>query len=309
MDLRAPSYLPFKRRDAYQPGDPGAYLMLQQMRCVLPHDAVSDPLCSACKEVLLGEPLLDVDDNETEYRIALYALPCGHLRCCACALAYLDTAGLFYQICQCCDSKKTNVKPDLSEILDSIGYGAESALPGFDEIKSPKSTIHTKYSLIRLPTIQEVDYEHVPETPSRLGLSALKLQTPAAKRVTLDLDSPTHHTNPAKRRKVDRQDQEEPSQISSFQWTPIAQRVHKNYSPFTLEVIPETLDTPAVIEAREAKLRCWAMKSKDLLDDGEGEDESSIPSYDEFVEVQEEQEEEAEEKSRKKPRLDTESMN
>lgn len=118
-----------------------------------------------------------------------------------------------------------NVKPDLSEILDSIGYGAELTLPGFDEIKLPKSPVLTEYSPICLPTINEVEYNNVPETPSRLDLSALNLQTPATKRVTLDLDSPTRQTNTAKRRKIDHQDQGEPSQISSFQWTPIVSKL------------------------------------------------------------------------------------
>ncbi|KAL8922913.1 MAG: hypothetical protein Q9208_004875 [Pyrenodesmia sp. 3 TL-2023] len=224
MDLRAPSYLPFSPRDAYQPGDPNAYLMLRELRCVLAQDGVfdPDPLCTGCREILIGEPLLDDKGNETEYRIAFYALPCGHGRCCACALKFVDTAGLFYQICQCCDSKQMNVKLDLSGILDSIGYGAEPALPpGFDEIKWPRSPIRTEYSPIRLATISEVEYNQAPETPSRLNLSALKLQTPATKRVTLDLNSPTRQINPAKRRKVDYQDQEDPPQISSFQWTPI----------------------------------------------------------------------------------------
>lgn len=83
MDLKAPSFLPFERRDAYEPSDPEAYLMLQQLHCVRSEDGQpkpKDPLCSLCREVLLGEPLLDNHTNETEYRIVLYELPCGHLR-------------------------------------------------------------------------------------------------------------------------------------------------------------------------------------------------------------------------------------
>ncbi|KAL8908820.1 MAG: hypothetical protein Q9207_000546 [Kuettlingeria erythrocarpa] len=306
MDLRAPSYLPFKRRDAYQPSDASAYLMLQQLRCVSSQDGESDPkhdpLCSLCREVLLGEPLLDDNDNETEYRVAFYALPCGHLRCCSCALKYVDTAGVFHHICEYCDSQELNAMPDLSAILDSIGYGVP--LPGFDEIKPPQPPHLIEYSPIRLPTIEEVEYTILRTTPSKLNLSALKLQTPAAKRVTLDLDSPTRQTIPAKRRKVDDQDQEDSSPITSFQWTPVAQRVHKNYSPFTLEEIPETRDSPAMVEAKKAKLRGWALGCKRKSEDA-GKGESGILRYEEFVEEEEQEEEEQQQqKIRKKPRLD-----
>ena len=83
MESNAPPSLPFERRDSYKPHDPGTHLKLQQLRCVQSDafdSSVIDPLCSLCKEVLLGEPLLDGNDNDTEYRIPLYALPCGHLR-------------------------------------------------------------------------------------------------------------------------------------------------------------------------------------------------------------------------------------
>lgn len=81
--------------------------------------------------------------------------------------------------------------------------------------------------------------------------------------------------------------------------------MHKNYSPFTLEEIPETRDSPAMVEAKKAKLRSWAVgckrKSNDLLAAGEGEGESDILRYDELVEEQEEQQQQ---KIRKKPKLD-----
>lgn len=83
MALMAPSFLPYARRDAYQPSDPRAYLTLQQLRCVRHADdefSSKAELCSLCREVLLGEPLLDDKDQETEHRIAFYELPCGHLR-------------------------------------------------------------------------------------------------------------------------------------------------------------------------------------------------------------------------------------
>lgn len=84
MALMAPSFLPYARRDAYEPSDPRAYLTLQQLRCVRIADqdlsTLKDPLCSLCREVLLGEPLLDDENQVTEHRIAFYELPCGHLR-------------------------------------------------------------------------------------------------------------------------------------------------------------------------------------------------------------------------------------
>lgn len=147
---------------------------------------------------------------------------------CSCALKYVDTAGVFHRICEYCDSRKLNAMPDLSDILESIGYGVP--LPGFDEINPSQPPHLTEYSPIRLPTIEEVEYTKLRKTPSKLDLSALKLQTPAAKRVTLDLDSPTRQTNPAKRRKVDHQDQEEPSPISSFQWTPVVSKFTSHIS-------------------------------------------------------------------------------
>lgn len=83
MELVAPPSLPFGRRDAFEPGDASAYLKLQELRCI--RDGIDtlgrdDPLCSLCKEVLLGETLIDGDGQNTEYRIAFYELPCGHLR-------------------------------------------------------------------------------------------------------------------------------------------------------------------------------------------------------------------------------------
>lgn len=68
---------------AYQPTDPIAFIKLQQLRCVRSGDADLGPevrVCSLCTEVALGEVLLDQDGGATQFTIAFYELPCGHLR-------------------------------------------------------------------------------------------------------------------------------------------------------------------------------------------------------------------------------------
>ncbi|KAL8962370.1 MAG: hypothetical protein Q9193_001212 [Seirophora villosa] len=260
MALMAPSFLPYARRDAYQPSDPRAYLTLQQLRCVRHTDDESsskDPLCSLCREVLLGEPLLDDKDQETEHRIAFYELPCGHLRCCSCTLKWLDTAGIFHHICEPCDSRKLNIEPDLSIARGFINTKGKLDLPGTwtDGQYDPgpqKSPLSSSRSPIFLPPIEEVRYDDGPDTPSKLDLSALVFQTPAPKRRRLDLRGP-YPSN------VDLMGTPAPDQ---YLWTPQVQRAQDVIDTFENELIPEELNSPAVMKAQKDRLRVWAARGK-----------------------------------------------
>lgn len=83
MDGAMQAIRPYQRRSAYQPTDSIAYLHPQELRCVRSEADELGPevhLCSLCTEIALGEPLLDENEEQTEYCIAFYELPCGHLR-------------------------------------------------------------------------------------------------------------------------------------------------------------------------------------------------------------------------------------
>lgn len=233
---------------------------------------------------------------------------------CSCALKWLDTAGIFHQICQFCDSQKSNIKPDLSFILDSIDTYGEPSLPGFDKIKRPKTPPTTEYSPIRLPTIEEVKNSKVAGTPSELDLGSLELQTPAAKRSrvgrqapktsnTEPLGSPTLEATAAKRRKSDHRgvysshiDLLGTRAPDGFQWTPKAQRIEDIIDAFENQIIPEELNSPAVMQAKKDRLQSWAARGKRKSDGlfNVGEDGEDGLTFEEFLEE--------EKQIRKKPR-------
>ncbi|KAL8899500.1 MAG: hypothetical protein Q9192_001547, partial [Flavoplaca navasiana] len=145
----------YEQRPAYQPTDPIAFIELQQLRCVRSGDADLGPevrLCSLCTEVTLGEPLLDHDGGATEFKIAFYKLPCGHLRCCSCAL------------------KKPSINPDLSFILGVLDHREEpdmSWIKGFYDGKRKKpASLRASSKIELLPPIQETK-ELEPATPAK----------------------------------------------------------------------------------------------------------------------------------------------
>ncbi|KAL8975436.1 MAG: hypothetical protein Q9197_000334 [Variospora fuerteventurae] len=296
MALMAPSFLPYARRDAYEPSDPMAYLTLQQLRCVRIADqdlsTLKDPLCSLCREVLLGEPLLDDENQVTEYRIAFYELPCGHLRCCSCALKWLDTAGIFHRICQPCDSRKLNIEPDLTVARDFINLKAKVDLPGtwtdgvYDPGPQNLSPISTDRSPIILPAIGEVQYDDGPDTPSKLDLSALVFQTPAPKRRRLDLRGPYPSS-------IDLHGTPGPDE---YIWTSHARRERDVIDDLESATFPEEHNSPSAMRAKADKLRVWAARGKRKSDgevdevEEEGEGEAALG------EVREES------RTRKKPR-------
>ncbi|KAL8936624.1 MAG: hypothetical protein Q9211_004098 [Gyalolechia sp. 1 TL-2023] len=308
MDLIAPPSLPFARRDAYEPRDASAYLKLHKLRCIQagtdilgPHD----PLCSLCKEVLLGEPLIDGDGQNTEYRIAFYELPCRHLRCCSCALKWLDSAGIFHHICHYCDSQKLNIKPDLSAILDDADGAGEpdmSWITGFPKKKRSKSLSPTQYSPIYLPTIAEIGEYDDADAAHDVDISTLALQTPAKKR-KMNPETPRVASDegiPASR---------SPDQ---FQWTPVARAEADIGTAFENGVAPEAgfdydenaaetsngTGSPqprSATREKERRLFRWTCRGARTCDccihdfeDGEG-----APSYEEFFEE--------EQRIRKKP--------
>ncbi|KAL9005302.1 MAG: hypothetical protein Q9188_001928 [Gyalolechia gomerana] len=279
MELVAPPSLPFGRRDAFEPGDVSAYLKLQELRCI--RDGIDtlgrdDPLCSLCKEVLLGEPLIDGDGQNTEYRIAFYELPCGHLRCCSCALKWLDTAGIFHHVCHFCDSQKLNIQPDLSELLDYANANAEpdlSWIKGFPKKKRAKSLSPPNYSPIYLPTIEEIGGYHTADAAKDVDISTLALQTPAKRR---KMNPETPHVFP---------DEEFPESLSpdQFQWTPIALCREDTTTVFENGITPEagfnndgnTADTStgegspkprSAMREKELKLMRWTCRGARTCD-------------------------------------------
>ncbi|KAL8927841.1 MAG: hypothetical protein Q9172_001214 [Xanthocarpia lactea] len=154
---------PFERRPAYQPTDPIAYRALQELRCVRSDTADLGPevrLCSLCTEVALGEPLLDDIGNATQHSIAFYQLPCGHLRCCSCALKWLDPAGIFHRVCHFCDSQQRSIDPDLSVVIGTFDCSVEpdmSWIKGFYDGKPRKPAAPDAQPKIELPPILEVN--------------------------------------------------------------------------------------------------------------------------------------------------------
>ncbi|KAL8938940.1 MAG: hypothetical protein Q9216_003626 [Gyalolechia sp. 2 TL-2023] len=303
MKLIPSPSLPFGRRDAYQPGDASAYLKLRKLHCIregVDSPGPDDPLCSLCKEVLLGEPLIDGDGLETEHRIALYELPCGHLRCCSCALKWLDTAGVFHHVCHSCDSQKLDIKPDLSELLDSTDTSAGpdlSWIEGFPNRKRPKSPSSIKYRPIYLPTIEEIGEYDDADAAEEIDISTLALQTPAKKR---KLIHETLQVSP---------DREIPESLSpdQFQWTPVAPLEGDNGSApeAGFNIDEKTPNTPTGLESperrstmrkKELRLHRWDCQGGrtcdcHIHDFDHGED---APNYEEFVEE--------EKRIRKKPR-------
>ncbi|KAL8857274.1 MAG: hypothetical protein Q9178_006200 [Gyalolechia marmorata] len=136
---------PFERRPAYHPTDPIAYRALQELRCVRSDTADLGPevrLCSLCTEVALGEALLDDNGNATQHSIAFYQLPCGHLRCCSCAL------------------KQRGIDPDLSAVLGTIDCSVEPDMgwiKGFYDGRPRKPAAPDVQPKIELPPILEVN--------------------------------------------------------------------------------------------------------------------------------------------------------
>ncbi|KAI4117798.1 MAG: hypothetical protein LQ338_007496 [Usnochroma carphineum] len=235
---------------------------------------------------------------------------------CSCALRWVDPAGIFHRVCQSCDARRLNLEPDLSFVLDNLDTAGAEPLPGFGEMKLPKTP--TRHSPIHLPTIEECRYddEPAPATPSKLNLDTLALQTPAAKRATpskLNLDALALQTPAAKRRKLDLRGPY-PSNIvlygspapDRYQWTPKAQRTEDIIDAFENAMIPkepsdddsgdEQAEPRSVKRAKKARFRRWAARAKrksgDLIDDGE-EEENGL-TFEEFVEE--------EKMVRKKPR-------
>ncbi|KAL8709065.1 MAG: hypothetical protein Q9220_006086 [cf. Caloplaca sp. 1 TL-2023] len=144
-----------RRQNTKIPEDPGAYAELSTLQCVRRTDA--DPesdilLCSLCSEVALGEPLLDEHDNETEHRIAFYALP--------------YPKGIFHHICHACDGQLLSIQPDLRSVLESIDMSVPPDMSWahvpYDE-KSRKASTKTPQAL----------YEEINE---------LSLETPNSRR-------------------------------------------------------------------------------------------------------------------------------
>ncbi|KAL8695423.1 MAG: hypothetical protein Q9218_000001 [Villophora microphyllina] len=276
MEAVALAILPTQRRDAYQPSDLAAYLRILDLSCFQDETEGSkpeDPLCSHCKEVQLGEALLDEDDNETEHRIALYTLPCGHLRCCSCALKYVDAAGILYRICQACDDQMLGTQADLTHSLGSVDRSVEPDMGWIPNFRPKKrkslgapSLRPPKYAKIDLPDpqlpktppSQRHDYPAI-RLPSIGGVSDFHttcLQTPATKRKRRGL-LPSEH------------DIYGSAAPSPFQWTPQTQRrddlIHKAEN----EIIPEEDDkleeeildqemTPTIKKKR--KLREWGSR-------------------------------------------------
>ncbi|KAL8803490.1 MAG: hypothetical protein Q9200_006192 [Gallowayella weberi] len=180
--MRAPR--PYQQRSAYQPADPLAYTMLAELRCIRSETAdlgAEVRLCSLCMEVALGESLLDENEEHTEYRVAFYQLPCGHLRCCSCALKWLDRAGIFHRVCHFCDSQKRSINPDLSVVLNTHEARVVpdmSWIKGFYGGKRKKPTSPSARPEIQLPAIQLPPIQEVNE----VDLSTLPCETPKKKR-------------------------------------------------------------------------------------------------------------------------------
>ncbi|KAL8714264.1 MAG: hypothetical protein Q9225_006623 [Loekoesia sp. 1 TL-2023] len=256
MELKAPSFLPFQRRDAYEPSDLKAYLKLQQLRCVRSDSAdanLKDPLCSHCKEML-------------------------------------------------------NLNPDLSIVLDSLKVSSEPDLPwipGFPKKKPSKSPTPTKYSPIRLPTIEEISVENNIDIAQDVDLGTLALQTPAKRR---KIDHQAPYTSNA-------QISGSPT-LDQFQWTPIAQRKEDIINTFDNEIIPEedsdddgdVAETQAesaspkprsAIREKKDRLLDWERRAKRTSSDftnDEFEFRERGPSFQEFLEE--------EKRVRKKARYD-----
>ncbi|KAL8679825.1 MAG: hypothetical protein Q9186_003941 [Xanthomendoza sp. 1 TL-2023] len=261
----------YQRRSAYQPTDPMAYVMLAELHCIRSETAdlgAEVRLCSLCMEVALGESLLDENDKNTEHRIAFYQLPCGHLRCCSCALTWLDRAGIFHRICHLCDSQQTSISPDLSVVLDTIETRVEpdmSWIKGFysEKRKNPRSP--NAWPEIHLPPIQEVN---------AIDLSTLALETPIKKR-------------PRERRRMPM-----PSSIELFgctapprlQWTPKAQRDEEvlEYMHEAISDLPSSDDENdgivSVKVQKKHKISTWANSPEKPLPD---------QSFEEWIEEEE----------------------
>ncbi|KAL9582894.1 MAG: hypothetical protein Q9212_003039 [Teloschistes hypoglaucus] len=247
--------LPFQRPgSAYQPSDPAAYDQLLELPCI--HDATDgqkphDPLCSHCKEILLGQPLLDGTDNETGYHIALYALPCGHLRCCSCALQYVDAKSIFHHICQACDEQTFGTQEDLTNNLGFVDTGKEPDfgwIPNFNPKKrkslaTPSSSHRAKHVKIELP-------DSPPPPPPLNTPQAQRHHDPAIQLPTVE-QVPKFRT-PASRTPATRHKRRGilPSEYeiygstapSRFQWTPIAQNVDDIFDMARNQILPEADD-------------------------------------------------------------------
>ncbi|KAL8668752.1 MAG: hypothetical protein Q9168_006630 [Polycauliona sp. 1 TL-2023] len=256
------SIRPYEQRPAYQPTDPVAFIKLQQLRCVRDGDAGLGPevrLCSSCEEVSLGEPLLDGKGDATEDRIAFYELPCGHLRCCSCALKYLDPAGIFHEICHFCDSQKHNLNIDFTSILGTIGQREEpdmSWIKGFYDGKRKKPAIPKPSPRIELlPPIQE-DRE--------VDLATFDEQTPIKNRV-------------AEQRRIrvsPRNDITGHARTPQLQWTPRSksQREADRFDSESLSEVEDYGYTVMMDTQKKHKLWSWANSPEGTLPDQSFED-------------------------------------
>ncbi|KAL8729460.1 MAG: hypothetical protein Q9166_004708 [cf. Caloplaca sp. 2 TL-2023] len=294
MDTATPAIRPYQQRSAYQPTDPNAYLKLLDLRCIRNGTAGLGSevrLCSLCMEVALGELLVDDDAANTEYRVAFYELPCGHLRCCSCALKWLDPAGIFHHVCHSCDSKKGSINPDLNVVLDKIDTHIEpdiSRIKGFTKgkAKQPRS-LQNPWPEIQLPSIQEVKEgvlaTSAPETPSKklpeIQLSPIHEvkgikpatsapETPAKKRPRGQLRTPILSG-------IDVSGRPAPPLL---QWTPTAQREEEvleylhDAVPYVTSSDEERDFTISVRAQKKRKIWAWANSPEKAMPDQDFED-------------------------------------
>ncbi|KAI4110147.1 MAG: hypothetical protein L6R37_000040 [Teloschistes peruensis] len=302
--------LPPQRRSAYQPSDLAVYAQLLELPCV--RDATdgpkrNDPLCSHCKEILLGEPLLDGNGNKTGHHIALYALPCGHLRCCSCALQYLDAKSIFNHICQACDDQTFVTQEDLTDSLGFMDTRTEpdlGCIPNFlpkkrKSLGTPSSSHRAKHVRIEL---LDSPPSPSPKTPQaqRHHYSAIQLPTLAEVPRFRTPNSRTPATR-HKRRGVLPSEYEiyGSAAPSRFQWTPQGQNADDILDMARNQILPEADDeldpdcefyldhemTP--VKNKKRKLKRWGSLS--LRDEQSGsrpDEQTSEPRLERVVEEQ-----------------------